>query len=60
MKKWLKAGLVWGMMMFVIMTLVYPYFNNEIITIKKVLIGLVLWTIGGVLFGRTLKNNYKE
>lgn len=60
MKKWLKAGLVWGMMMFVIMTLLYPYFNNEIITIKKVLIGLVLWTIGGVLFGRTLKNNYKE
>ena len=60
MKKWLKAGLVWGMMMFVIMTFIYPYFNNKEITTKSIVIGFILWTIGGVLFGRTLKNNYKE
>ncbi|MFY7672618.1 hypothetical protein ACOSP6_16165 [Tenacibaculum sp. MEBiC06402] len=60
MKKWLKSGLIWGMIMFVIMTFIYPYFNNEEITLKKTLIGFVLWTIGGILFGRTLKNNYKE
>ena len=60
MKKWLKSGLIWGFIMFLIMTLIYPYFNDEEITTKKVVIGLVLWTIGGILFGRTLKNNYKE
>lgn len=60
MKKWLKAGLIWGMVMFVIMTIIYPYFNNQEITTKSVLIGFVLWTIGGILFGRTLKSNYKE
>jgi uncharacterized BrkB/YihY/UPF0761 family membrane protein len=60
MKKWIKSGLIWGMLMFIIMTFIYPYFNDEEITTKKVLIGFVLWTIGGILFGFTLKRNYKE
>ncbi|AUC16039.1 hypothetical protein BTO06_13120 [Tenacibaculum sp. SZ-18] len=60
MKKWIKSGLVWGMIMFIIMTLMYPYFNDEEITTKKILIGFILWTIGGVLFGLTLKRNYEE
>ncbi len=60
MKKWLRAGLSWGLFMFVIMTFAFPYYNKEEITTKKVVIGAVVWTIGGVLFGLSLKRNYKE
>ena len=60
MKKWLKSGLAWGLLMFFIMTFAFPYYNNEEITTRKIVIGIVVWTIGGILFGLTLKINYKE
>lgn len=47
--------------MFVLMTLVYPYFTDEVITTKKVVVGLVLWVFGGLAFGwATKKNSLQE
>jgi hypothetical protein len=54
-KKWIKTGLSWGGFMFIVMSILFPYFENQEITIKNILVGLVLWTLGGFAFGYTMK-----
>lgn len=50
-KEIIKIGLPWAIGMYVIMTFVFPYFNREPITLKKSLIALPFWLLGGFLFG---------
>lgn len=50
-KEIIRIGLPWAIGMFVIMTFVFPYFNDRPITLKKVLIAFPLWMLGGLLFG---------
>lgn len=52
---WVKQGLSWGLVMFVFMTLWIPLIDGDSITLKIVLINLVAWTIGGLLFGYSMK-----
>lgn len=60
MKKWQKVGISWALWMFVIMTFVWPLIDGEEITLKKILIGIPIWLIGGLAFGWTMKKNLKE
>ena len=60
MKKWIKNGLAWGLIMFVIMVFIFPYFNEEEISIKSILLGVVIWSLAGLLFGITMKKNFKD
>ena len=53
-KEILRIGLPWGVGMFFIMTFIIPWLNSEPITLKKVLIALPLWMLGGVLFGYSM------
>ena len=41
--------------MFLIMSIGFPYFDGQEITLKTLLLGLVIWTIGGLGFGYTMK-----
>ncbi|WNW00670.1 hypothetical protein RRF68_06560 [Tenacibaculum sp. HL-MS23] len=59
-QKWQKIGLAWALWMFVIMTFVWPYFDNEKVTLKDVLIGIPFWLIAGLIFGWTQRKNLKE
>ena len=54
-KTWIKTGLSWGAVMFVVMTFVFPYFDGQEITRSGIVIGLIFWTIGGLMFGYTMK-----
>ncbi|TXD49580.1 hypothetical protein [Polaribacter sp. IC063] len=54
-KSWIKTGLSWGGFMFIVISILFPYFENQEITLKNILIGLVLWTIAGLVFGYTMK-----
>ena len=56
-KTWIIYGLSWGAFMFVIMTIGFPYFEGETITLKSLLIGIVVWTIGGLAFGFIMKKS---
>jgi len=53
--KWLRAGLGWGLFMYIFMTILFPLMKGETITQKGLLIGIPLWTIGGLVFGYTMK-----
>jgi len=51
---WLRTGMEWAIFMFLFMSLIYPYFAGEVITLRSVLIGLILWPIGGIAFGYSM------
>ncbi|MEX2350024.1 MAG: hypothetical protein WD554_04030 [Flavobacteriaceae bacterium] len=54
-KSWVASGLNWGAFMFVLMSIVYPYFTGGEITLKTLVLGVVIWTIGGLGYGYTMK-----
>lgn len=53
-KEIIRIGLPWGIGMFIIMSLVIPWLNQEPILIKKVLVSFPLWMLGGLLFGYSM------
>lgn len=50
-KEIIRIGLPWGLGMFLLMTIIFPWMNNEPITLKKLLIAFPFWMFGGWLFG---------
>ena len=54
-KGWIKTGLSWGAFMFVIMSIGFPFIDGQEITWKSLILGLVMWTIGGLAFGYIMK-----
>ncbi|WP_394907946.1 hypothetical protein [uncultured Mesonia sp.] len=54
-QNWVKTGLTWGAFMFVFMSVLYPYFTGGKITAVSLGLGVVIWTLGGLLFGYFMK-----
>lgn len=50
MKLWVKQGLIWGLSMFLIMDIILPLAEGDF-SILDIIIGIPLWTIGGLIFG---------
>jgi hypothetical protein len=50
----IKIGLPWGVGMFILLALIIPYFNDEKITLKKIVIAFPLWLLGGFVFGYSM------
>ena len=53
-KEIIRIGLPWGIGMFILMNLLFPWYNEEAITLQKILIALPLWILGGLLFGYSM------
>ena len=60
MKKWVKLGMIWGVFMFVIMTFIWPLIDGDTITLRSVLIAIPIWAITGLIFGYTMRKNFKK
>lgn len=54
-KGWMIEGLGWGALMFLIMSIAFPYFDGESIAWKTLLLGLIICTIGGLGFGYSMR-----
>ena len=54
-KSWIHTGLSWGAIMFVMMTLIFPYLDHSEIRVKSILLGVVVWSLAGLLFGYIMK-----
>ena len=52
---WLKTGISWGAIMFILMTIVYPLIGGKEITLTMILIGIPIWTVAGLGFGYTMR-----
>jgi len=54
-KNWLLVGLIWGVLMYIIMSLVFPLLMDDEITTTLLLIGIPIWLIAGIVFGLMMK-----
>ena len=52
---WLKSGLLWGLIMYVLMILLFPLIMHGQLSGKIMLIGIPIWLIAGLGFGYTMK-----
>lgn len=52
---WIRQGLYWGFFMYILATFLFPLIDGEAITLSKALYGILIWTIGGLCFGYTMK-----
>lgn len=61
-KIWVIEGLVWGVFMFLMMGILFPLAQKEPLTTKRVLLSLLYWLIGGLIYGYILKQfqNYLQ
>lgn len=51
---WVVEGLIWGMLMFVIMGLIYPFIVDESYGLKGIAFNLLIWSLGGLAYGFTM------
>ncbi|NCP85564.1 MAG: hypothetical protein GW823_11915, partial [Bacteroidetes bacterium] len=54
-QNWIQTGLTWGAIMFLLVSLLIPYFSGQEITAKTISIGLIIWFFGGLGFAYSLK-----
>ncbi|MGQ2982422.1 hypothetical protein [Flavobacterium sp.] len=51
MKKWVRSGLVWGGILYVITMVLFPLIDHEKFDTVKILLGIPLWVIVGLTIG---------
>jgi len=51
MVKWWQEGLGFGILMFIIMGVLCPLIDGQEITKKSLLIGFIIWMLGGLIYG---------
>lgn len=54
-KGWIKIGLGWGSVMYILQSFVFPYFSGEVYSLRYQLIGIPIWIVAGLAFGYTMK-----
>jgi len=52
---WLKTGIGWGGIMYILVTIVNPLIAGKEITLPMILIGIPLWIVAGLAFGYIMK-----
>lgn len=51
MKKWVRSGLVWGGLLYVVTIIAFPLLDGERLTTQKILLGIPLWILAGLSIG---------
>ncbi len=54
-KNWLSSALAWGGFMFLLMGIIIPVFQGEVLDTKNLAVSLLLWALAGLAFGYTMK-----
>jgi hypothetical protein len=60
MKRWIRSGLVWAGILYVITMIIFPLIDHEKFTISKILLGIPLWIVVGLIIGYLLKGRKKH
>ncbi|QEE51431.1 hypothetical protein FUA48_18210 [Flavobacterium alkalisoli] len=51
MKKWLRSGLVWGGVLYIIAMIIFPLIDGERLSYHKILLGIPFWIVIGLVIG---------
>ena len=60
MKKWVKWGLLWGTIFYIITMILFPVIDGEKLNVTKMLLGIPLWVMTGLVLGYMLANKKKR
>lgn len=59
MKKWVKSGLLWGIILYIITMVLFPLIDGEKFKTSKLLLGIPLWIIVGLTMGYLFQKRKK-
>ena len=51
MKKWLRSGLLWGGLLYLITMILFPILSGENLSFAKIILGIFLWIVVGLAIG---------
>lgn len=60
MKKWLRSGLVWGCIGYLLTMIVLPLISHEHFSPVKIILGIPLWIVVGMCVGFVFGNKKKK
>ena len=61
MKKWVRSGLVWAGILYVITMGIFPMIDHERFDIEKLLLGIPIWALVGLIIGYLfVKKHHKQ
>ncbi len=52
---WIRQGLYFGIFMYLVMDLILPLIEGEKITLNRLLLGMIVWILGGLFYGYLMK-----
>lgn len=56
MKKWVRSGLIWGGILYILTMMIFPLLDGERLSWFKIIMGIPLWIITGLIIGYLFKN----
>ncbi len=60
MKKWVRSGLVWGGILYIITMGIFPMIDHERFDLEKLLMGIPMWIAVGLIIGYLFEKKKKH
>lgn len=60
MKKWVRSGLVWAGILYVITMGLFPLVDHERFDLEKLLLGIPIWAAVGLIIGYIFEKKRKK
>jgi len=60
MKKWVRSGLVWAGILYVITMGFFPLIDHESFNLEKLLLGIPVWAVVGLIIGYLFEKKPKR
>lgn len=60
MKRWIRSGLVWGGIMYIVAMIIFPLLDGERLSYTKILLGIPFWIIVGLIIGYLFDKRKKK
>lgn len=60
MKKWVRSGLVWAGILYVITMGLFPMIDHERFNLEKLLLGIPIWALVGLIIGYLFEKKHKK
>ena len=60
MKKWVRSGLIWAGILYIITMIVFPLIDHESFDLEKLLLGIPVWAVVGLIIGYLFEKRRKK
>jgi membrane protein DedA with SNARE-associated domain len=60
MKKWVRSGLIWAGILYIITMIIFPLIDHESFDLEKLMLGIPLWAVVGLIIGYLFEKRRKK